>query len=193
MWRWWDTLYGKRPQVDAKRSGLGCLLAAAGLVGVCALIAIFAGQPLVLGRNGEAQRRMALNGLAEMDDALRQLLQDAGVNAPPDLFPPATLRPEGSLGDTAETQGRLLRALLRDGSAAELDLLPGLRARLAPQYLSVRNDPWGRPYFALLTPYPGTPGPATLWLLLCTGPNGVLDDPAHGAGDDLTYAGPPAG
>jgi hypothetical protein len=144
-------------------------------------MALLAGQPFILGQPEAAHGLMAQHALEEIEDALVLLLQDAGAAAPADLFAPGALPAMESLEATATAHGQLLHALLLEGNATGLDLLPGVRARLAPTYLRVRQDPWGHPYRALLRP--GAEEPPSAWTLICTGANGTLDLPE--AGDDL--------
>lgn len=179
--RGWDALYQKRAQVDARRSGLGCLLASVGLIVVCALLSLLAGRPWVLGRSGEAQRQMAQNALDEIEEALVRLLHDANVDTPADLFEPGVLQTMDAPQATAAAHGQVLRQLLREGKETGLALRPEVRARLAPTYLHVRQDSWGNPYLAHLLPQTGSP--STTWTLFATGPNGTLDFPEPG--DDL--------
>jgi hypothetical protein len=179
--RWWDALYEKRAQVDARRSGLGCLLASLGLIAVCAVMALLAGRPFILGQPEAARSLMAQHALEEIEDALVLLLQDAGTATPADLFAPGALPAMESFDATATAHGQLLRALLLEGNATDLEVLPGARTRLAPTYLHVRQDPWGHPYRALLRP--GAEETPSAWTLICTGANGALDLPE--AGDDL--------
>lgn len=83
--------------------------------------------------------------IRNMDLACTKMITDAEKKSLLGFFSDAeALRRQ--FGTYANAWTFVIPELLRNGCNTKLDLKPGVRKKLAPGYMPVGNDPWGRPY-----------------------------------------------